>query len=104
MLYQKIPGLYYRAERQAVPTSAADLTATDTYIQSLVIANVGATALTITIKDRQGTPRNLLAAVSIAGNQTVTLTFEEPEKMKGGINWVASGAGLEASLTGSKMS
>jgi len=83
---------------QAVPTGATDLTATDTRLYQLHLCNTTAGALTVTIKDKQSTPRNLLTAYSVAANSYVTLVWPEGVFLSGGLNWIASGSGIEASI------
>lgn len=84
---------------QVVPTDATDLTTTDTRIYQLSVCNTTAGALTITIKDKQATPRNVLTAVSIAANTAYILAWPEGLFCDDGVNWIASGSGLEASVT-----
>ena len=84
---------------QAVPTGATDLTTTDTRIYQISVANTTAGALTITIKDRQSSAKNVCTAVSIAANTTYILAWQEGLFLDDGLNWIASGAGLEASVT-----
>ena len=84
---------------QAVPTGATDLTTTDTRLYQLSIANTTAGALTITIKDLQASAKNLCTAVSIAANTTYILSWPEGVFLDDGMNWIASGSGLEASVT-----
>lgn len=81
-----------------VPTGATDLTTTDSRLYQISIANTTAGALTITIKDRQSTPRNICTAASIAANTTYILVWPEGLFCSSGINWIASGSGLEASV------
>lgn len=83
-----------------VPAVAADLTTTDSRLWQISIANTTAGALTFTLKDKQATPRYALAAVSIAANTTYVVAWPEGQFFSGGVNWVASGAGLEASVIG----
>lgn len=87
-----------------VPAVAADLTATTSMMWQIVICNTTAGAVTFTLKDKQATPRNILTAVSIAANTTYIVSWPEGQYCEGGINWVASATGLEASVVGSKKS
>lgn len=75
-----------------VPNSATDLSTTDSIIYQIVIANMTSGAITITITDKNTTPLDLMKAVSIAAFTTPVVAFPEGVLMKGGINWVASGA------------
>lgn len=86
--------------RVAVPALAADVTTKDSIIYQIVIVNTTAGAITITVKDKDGTPSELLPTVNIAANTTYIAVFPYGEHMVGGINWVASGAGLKARIYG----
>jgi hypothetical protein len=88
----------------AVPAVAADLTATTSVMWQITVANTTASAITFLVKDKQATPRTILPTVSIAGNTTYIVSWPEGQYCDGGINWVASGAGLEASVVGSRKS
>jgi hypothetical protein len=83
----------------AVPSVAADLAASDTRLYQISVCNTTGGALTLTLKDKQITPRNILTAVSIAANTSYIVVWPEGLFCSGGLNWVASGAGLEASVT-----
>jgi len=83
---------------QAIPTSAADLAAKSTYLYQLSLTNTTAGALTITINDKQSTPVALFNAVSLAANSLTIVSWPMGVLMKGGINWVASGAGIKAEV------
>lgn len=81
-----------------MPTVAADLSTKDTVIFQIVLCNTTAGAITTTIKDKQSTARFILNAASIAGNTTYVIAFPEGVRMKSGVNWVASGDGLDAEV------
>jgi len=84
---------------QRVPTSAADLSTKDTWVFQIVVANTTAVAVTFTVLDKQGTPRNLVPAVSLAANSLTIISFAEGVKMTGGVNWNASADALDAAIT-----
>lgn len=84
-----------------VPAVATDLTTADTRLWQISVANTTSGAITFTVKDRQTTPRNILAAVSIAGNTSYVMSWPEGIFCSSGINWSASGAGLESSIIAS---
>lgn len=87
-----------------IPSSAADLTTTDTVIFQITLANKTAGAITVTVLDKQSPPKTLLGAVSIAANTTLVLNFGEGVLMKKGVNWVASGAlSIDADVFGSQI-
>lgn len=83
---------------QAIPTSAADLSTTDTFLFQLSVTNGSGGALTITLKDIQGTPIEAMKATSIASGATPIYSWPEGLFFKGGLNWIASGAGLTAGI------
>lgn len=98
--YLLYPYQISHTNRVAVPAVAADVTTTDTVIYQISITNTTAGALTLTIKDKAGTPSELFEAVSIAANTTYVAAFPFGEHMVGGVNWVASGVGLKARIFG----
>lgn len=73
-----------------MPTVAADLTTTDTFVFQLVVTNASGGALTITLKDKTG-GTSIFNATSIANASTVVYDFPEGLFFDGGLNWVASG-------------
>ena len=81
-----------------VPTVAADVFTSTGQLFQLSVTNGTAGALTITILDRQGTPRGALRATTIPANSTSVFTWPEGLTLSDGMNWVASGVGLEASM------
>jgi len=89
---RSIPLKEITAGLRTVPNVAADLTTTDSVIFQISLANISAGAVTLTIKDRAGSPKSLMEAVSIAANTTYVIAFPEGVWMTGGINWVASAA------------
>ncbi len=97
-----LPSKRFVVDRQAVPTVAADLATKTTWLTRVTVANTTVAAVTFTVKDKQATPRNLFAAVSIAANSTSLVVWNDgsEEEMLSGINWFAGGAGLECSMEG----
>jgi hypothetical protein len=88
------------AALQTVPTTAADLTTTDTYIFQMVFTNTGAGSTTIKVVDKQGTPKVLVSDQStFAAGNTVVFAFPQGAFMKGGVNWVVSGT-VDAQIYG----
>lgn len=85
---------------RAVPAVAADISTKDVLLYQLTIVNPTAGAITITIVDKQSSAKTLLGAVSIAANTTYVVAFPCGVKLKSGMNWVASGAGLHAEIYG----
>lgn len=83
-----------------VPTEAVDVVATDVYVEEITLSNTSGSAATVTIKDKQGTPRSILEAVSIAANTTYVITFPKGRYMPGGVNWVASAGSVVGYICG----
>ena len=81
-----------------VPTVAADVFAKDGQMFQISITNGTAGDLTITVLDKQGTPRGVMRATTVKANSTVSFNWDEGITLSGGMNWVASGVGLEASI------
>ncbi len=82
---------------QAVPTSATDALTATSCLWSLFLSNTTAAALTVNVRDRQGTPVNLLNAFSIPANSAL-LIHGSLVRMISGINWSASGAGVTGAI------
>ena len=85
---------------QTVPTNAADIATKDAMLWQIHVVNTTAGALTITMTDKQATARYILPAVSIAANTAYVVSWPEGLFCDDGINWVASGSGLQASIVG----
>lgn len=85
----------------AVPSSATDLTTTDTRLWQISVANTTAGALTFVVLDKQTTPRTVIPTVSIAANTAYIISWPEGVFCSSGINWAASATGLEASVIAS---
>lgn len=66
------------------------LTATTTCVETIVLTNISAASATITVQDTQGTPVELLKALTISPNQTVTLNNLGGLKFASGIKYQAS--------------
>src|ERR1044072_1207580 len=86
---------------QVVPNVAADVTTKDTYLQQMSIANVGAAAATLTVKDKQSTPRYVFNALTVEPNTIVIIAWPQAIELRGGLNWVASDAtSIQVALEG----
>ncbi len=77
---------------QVIPNSATDVVAHTAWIYQLVVANTTATAATLLVQDKQGTPKTLVPTVSLAPNSLTIMSFPEGVKMTGGIRWTAGTA------------
>ena len=97
--FQAFP-LGFSAAVRLVPDSAADLATKDAMLWQLHVSNTTAGALTLTITDKQATPRYLIPTVSIAANTAYVISWPEGLFCDDGINWVASAVGLQASVVG----
>ncbi len=98
---RSIPLKEITAGLQTVPNVATDLTTTDSVIFQITLANITAGAVTFTVKDKAGSPKSLLEAVSIAANTSYVIAFPEGVWMTGGITWSASAANsLNAEIYG----
>ncbi len=87
-----------------VPNSATDLTTKTSWVEQIVVANTTGTAATLLVKDKQGTPLQLIPTVSVAANSVLVYTFPRPVKMLGGINWQAGTASaLNAEVKGYRL-
>lgn len=90
---------------QTIPGSATDLTTSNTVIFQIVLVNKTAGAITVTILDKQGTPKTLFGAISIPANTTLTQSFGEGVLMLGGVRWSASaGSSIDADVFGMSIS
>ena len=88
----------------AVPTVAADLTTTDTWINQIILANTTEGAVTVTITDKNsGGAVTLIPNVSLAANTLYITVFPFAVKMTGGVNWVAGSTGITAEIFGYKV-
>lgn len=72
-------------------TTGTDLTATATCVQTLYIANNTASAVTVTLKDKSGTPKSYMNAFSLPGNSNLILSLDYM-KFTGGITVIAGTA------------
>lgn len=84
---------------QAIPTSPADVTTTDTTIYQIVVGNPTAGAIALVIKDIDTTVHTPIS-ISVAANTTLVIPFPEGVFFKGGLNWDTDGAGLVADVYG----
>lgn len=97
---REIPQREIASGLQAIPTSSTDLATADAYIFQIVANNTGATSRTITVKDKQASPLDLITAANVDPGVPAVFVFPQGVRMKGGITWSASGAGLVAEVFG----
>lgn len=84
---------------QIIPNTTTDVTTTDSVIWQIGLANVTGSAATVTIKDKQGTPRFLTSALSLPANSYTLVVFPHGALMLGGITWEAgSSNAIQADL------
>lgn len=79
---------------QAVPTSSTTVTSYDAYLKTVTVANTTASPITFTLADKQGSPVNVLSAVSVPANTTSVITFPDLYWCPGGFTVQAGGNGL----------
>jgi hypothetical protein len=84
---------------QAMPTSSTALFSRDVHITEITVTNTTDGSLTFDISDRQAAPLELFSNTPIAARSTFGLPFKG-RLMSGGVQAVASGAGLVFSLRG----
>lgn len=82
---------------QQIPTVAEDAVTGDVYVDCAVFNVTGASALTVTLMDKQGSP---VEVFRLEVDPKLPGTWNPAKRVffKGGINWVASGAGLNGIL------
>lgn len=91
----------FHVQIRDVPSATTQVTAVDTFVTDIWLTNRTATAITITIEDKQGTPYELFEVVSIGANTFEYAHFVTPFKFTGGIDHSASVAtGLNVSYRG----
>lgn len=76
-----------------VPTSATDVVAQDAWLDQLNFTNTTAAEITVTVLDKQGTPRAALNSFPVPANDAVLISFNR-RYMPGGIRWSASATNL----------
>lgn len=97
------PGTQLTQGLVVVPATPTDLAATDAIIFQIVVANVTASAATITVSDKAGSPLALLNTVTIAPYTTYVVAFPEGVWMTSGITWTGGTASaLNAEVFGFK--
>jgi hypothetical protein len=70
------------------------VTSTAAYVKSVAITcTTAGTTETITIKNKEGTPKTLYISPTLVVGTTLTLSFTAPIQMLGGIDIVYAGAG-----------
>ena len=91
----------FHVQVRDVPDSSTEVTASTTWITDIWISNRTASAITVTVEDKQGTPYELLEAVLIGANTIEYAHFVTPFKMTDGIDHEASvAAGLNITYRG----
>lgn len=82
----------------AVPTVLTDVSTANGWLMQMWFTNTTAAAITVTVQDRQATPRKYLSNASIAPNTTQVVSYQWPLFFSGGLSWVASAAGLDGQI------
>lgn len=81
-----------------VPTSPTDLIAKDTFIFQASFTNNSGSDRTITIADKQASPKYAMEATTISSGTTVSFNWEEGLFLYGGLTWSVSGTGVDGSV------
>jgi hypothetical protein len=81
-----------------LPTVMTDVVSVSTFVTLMWFTNTTATAITVTVQDRQATPIRFLSSASIAPNTTQVISFSAPVLFSGGISWQASATGLNGQI------
>lgn len=74
-----------------VPDVEEDVFSKSVYLTEITLTNVTAGAVVVTVKDKQGTPRNVLGPLTIAANTTYVIRFDA-RNCPGGVRWSADTA------------
>lgn len=82
-------GLRRHLEPDFVPSSATDVVGADCYVEEIVLT--GVTSATVTIWDKQATPKLLASAVSVDAGDVLVMRFDG-RYCPGGVRWQASAA------------
>ncbi len=78
-----------------VPAVATDVTTSDCFVEEITLSNVSATAVRVTIQDRQGTPIPLIKDLELDGStssKAIAVLRFDGRYCPGGVNWSASAA------------
>ena len=94
-IYENVPSL--------IPAVAADVVTGDIWLEEITLANKSGSTVTVTMVDKQGTPREILPAVTIAANTVYVIGFKA-RYSPGGVNWVAtSGTAVVGTVRGKRL-
>lgn len=92
---------------QRVPNVATDISTTDSWVCQMVFTNITAAAVTISVKDKQATPKYILGSslggVSVAVGTSYIWNAPYCVKMTSGVTWLSDTAnGIDAEIFGFK--
>jgi len=82
--------------------SMTDIATVDCEVLEIEVQNSTASTITLTVQDKQSTPRKLLDAVNIDPGYPVILPFRGSGRCANGVSWQASATGLYGRLVGNK--
>lgn len=88
---------------RAVPTSLTQVTAKDSVVYQIVVANITTGALSFLVQDQQSTPGQIVPTISLAANTLSVIPYGEGVACPSGIKWQAGGAGIQAEIYGSSV-
>jgi hypothetical protein len=74
-----------------IPAVAENLWSMDVWLEEITLTNVTDVAQTVTISDRQSTPRSVLSQVQVDARTTYVIRFAA-RYCPGGVSWVAPDA------------
>ncbi len=79
-------------EPDLVPNSLTDVYPGNCYIEEMTFSTAGATSATVTVQDKQGTPRVVVKDLAVDPGAPVVVRFDG-RYCPGGVSWQASVAG-----------
>jgi len=86
-----------------IPATLADVYTKNIWLSEITLTNKSAGTVTVTVQDKQTTPREVLAAVSVAANTTYVIRFDA-RYCPGGVSWSASsGTAIVGYLRGKRL-
>ena len=84
--------------------SMTDIATVDCEVLGIEVQNSTAATITLTVQDKQGTPRKLLDAINIDPGYPYVFEFNGREaRCSSGVSWQASATGLYGRLVGNQL-
>jgi hypothetical protein len=86
-----------------IPAVDTDVYAKNIWLSEITLTNTSAGAVTVTVQDKQATPRAVLSAVSVAAHTTYVIQFSA-RYCPNGVSWSASsGTAVVGYLRGKRL-